>query len=76
MANTESNLTLEIYKGYALNEFDRWDAVLHPEVQANSPARRGVVGLEPLKWWNRAFIAAFRPRTDLIDHFVAGDRGR
>ena len=51
----DSNLTLEIYKGYALDEFDRWDAIIHPDVQANSPAGRGVVGLEALKRWNKAF---------------------
>ena len=32
----DSNLTLEIYKGYALDEFDRWDAIIHPDVQAQS----------------------------------------
>ena len=31
-----SNLTLEIYEGYALDEFDRWDAIIHPDVQAQS----------------------------------------
>lgn len=70
-----SNITLEIYKGYALQEFDRWDAVIHPDVQANSPAGRGVVGLADLKRFNQAFHTAFRPRTDLIDHYVVGNRG-
>ena len=75
VATHNSNLTLEIYKGYALDELDRWDAVIHPDVQANSPAGRGVVGLKALKRWNKAFITTFRPRTDLIDHYVGGDRG-
>ncbi len=75
MANNQSNITLEIYKGYALQELDRWDAVIHPNVKANSPAGRDVVGLEALKRFNKAFHTAFRPRTDLIDHYVVGDRG-
>jgi hypothetical protein len=33
----DSNLTLEIYKGYALGEFDRWDAVVHPDVKRTAP---------------------------------------
>ncbi|MCW4115495.1 ester cyclase [Aurantimonas sp. MSK8Z-1] len=64
-----------MYKGYARDELDRWDAVIHPDVEANSPAGRGVVGRDKLKAFNQAFIIAFRPRTDLIDHYVAGDRG-
>jgi hypothetical protein len=75
MTNNESNITIEIYKGYALDELDRWDAVIHPNVQANSPAGRDIVGLELLKKFNKAFITAFHPRTDLIDHYVVGDRG-
>jgi predicted ester cyclase len=75
MKINDSNLTLEIYKGYALDELDRWDAVIHPDVKSNSPAGRDIIGIEALKRWNKAFITAFRPSTDLIDHFVAGDRG-
>lgn len=75
MTNTESNITLEIYRGYALDELERWDAVIHPDVKANSPAGRDIAGLEMLKHFNKEFITAFRPRTDLIDHYVAGDRG-
>lgn len=70
-----TNITLEIYKGYALDELHRWNAVIHPDVVANSPAGRGTVGLETLKRFNKAFLTAFRPRTDLIDHYVIGDRG-
>jgi hypothetical protein len=75
MTTNDSNLTLEINKDCALDEPDRWDAVIHPDVQANSPAGRGVLGLKELKRWNNAFITAFRPRTDLIDHYIVGDRG-
>lgn len=73
--SSDTHITLEIYKGYALDDLDRWDAVIHPDVVANSPAGRGTLGLETLKRFNKAFLTAFRPRTDLIDHYVLGDRG-
>jgi hypothetical protein len=72
---TGSNITLEIYKGIALDELDRWDAVIHPDVKANSPAGRNINGLQTLKYFQKAFTTAFRPRVDLIDHYVLGDRG-
>jgi hypothetical protein len=74
-STSDSNIALEIYKGVALDELDRWDAVIHPDVKANSPAGRNIGGLENLKRFQKAFTTAFRPRIDLIDHFVAGDRG-
>ena len=70
-----SSITLQIYKGFSQNRLDLWDAVIHPDVKSNSPAGRNIDGIAALKRWNQAFITAFRPRTDLIDHFVAGDRG-
>ena len=70
-----SHISLEIYKGFALQEFERWDGIIRPDVRSNSPAGRDIVGLQTLKDWNKAFHAAFRPRVDLIDHFVLGDRG-
>ena len=69
------SITLQIYKGFAQNRLDLWDAVIHPDVKSNSPAGLNINGIAALKRWNQAFITAFRPRTDLIDHFVAGDRG-
>jgi hypothetical protein len=69
------NITLEIYKGFALDQLERWDAVIHPDVRGNSPAGRDIQGRDTLKRFNKAFIDAFKPRTDLIDHYVAGDRG-
>jgi hypothetical protein len=69
------HITLEIYNGIALNELDRWDAVIHPDVKANSPAGRNINGLQTLKRFQKAFATAFRPRVDLIDHYVIGDRG-
>lgn len=73
-SNIEAGLTMEIYKEFALNQLERLDAVIHPDVLINSPAGRDIVGREALKGWLTAFIASFRPRIDLIDHYAAGDR--
>jgi hypothetical protein len=72
---SDSSITLQIYKGFSQNRLDLWDAVIHPDVKSNSPAGRNIDGIPALKRWNQSFIDAFRPRTDLVDHFVAGDRG-
>ena len=72
---SDSSITLQIYKGFSQNRLDLWDALIHPEVKSNSPAGRNIDGIAALKGWNQSFIDAFRPRTDLVDHFVAGDRG-
>lgn len=72
---SDSSITLRIYKGFSQNRLDLWDAVIHPDVKSNSPAGRNIDGIAALKRWNQSFIDAFRPRTDLVDHFVAGDRG-
>jgi SnoaL-like polyketide cyclase len=71
----DSSITLQIYKGFSQNRLDLWDAVIHPDVKSNSPAGRNIDGIAALKRWNQSFLTAFRPRTDLVDHFVAGDRG-
>ena len=72
---SDSSITLRIYEGFSQNRLDLWDAVIHPDVKSNSPAGRNIDGIAALKRWNQSFITAFRPRTDLVDHFVAGDRG-
>ena len=72
---SDSSITLQIYKGFSQNRLDFWDAVIHPDVKSNSPAGRNIDGIAALKQWNQSFIDSFRPRTDLVDHFVAGDRG-
>ncbi|MDN4040031.1 nuclear transport factor 2 family protein [Massilia sp. YIM B02443] len=74
MSTSDTSLTLAIYEGFAHDRLDRWDAIFHPDVVINSPAGRDVVGRDALKAWIGAFIAAFRPRVDLIDHYVAGER--
>lgn len=73
--DSDSRITLEIYKGFSQNRLNLWDAVIHPDVKSNSPAGRNIDGISALKRWNQSFITSFSPRTDLIDHFVAGDRG-
>jgi hypothetical protein len=72
---SDSSITLQIYKGFSENRLDLWDAVIHADVKSNSPAGRDIDGIAALKRWNQSFIDSFRPRTDLVDHFVEGDRG-
>jgi predicted ester cyclase len=70
-----TGLAKEIYEGFALNQTDRWNDVVHPDVITNSPAGRDIAGRAALTDWIKAFHAAFELHVDLIDHFVAGDRG-
>jgi hypothetical protein len=65
----------EIFEGFAFNQTERWEAVVHPDVVGNSPAGRDIAGLAALQSWIRAFHEAFDLRIDLIDEFVIGDRG-
>jgi hypothetical protein len=74
MTDRTTDLTMEIYEAFALNQLDRWDGLIRPDVKVNSPAGRDIVGIDALKAFGAAFHAAFRPRIDLIDHFVCGDR--
>jgi hypothetical protein len=73
--STEINLTRTIYEGFAHGRLDAWDAIFDPHVHINSPAGRDMVGLATLKAWVQAFLVSFHPRVDLIDEYVAGDRG-
>jgi hypothetical protein len=70
-----AGLTMEIYEGFALNQTERWNAIVHSEVVTNSPAGRDIVGRAALQDWIKAFHGAFTLRVDLIDHYLAGDRG-
>ncbi len=72
--DTDTSLTLAIYDGFAHGRLDHWDAIFHPDVLINSPAGRDIVGRDALQAWVQAFIDAFHPRVDLIDHYVAGER--
>ncbi len=62
-------------RAFSQDRLGLWDAVIHPNLKSNSPARRNIEGIVALKRWNQSFIDSFRPRTDFVDHFVAGDRG-
>lgn len=46
-----------------------------PTSKGNSPAARDINGLQTLKRFQKEFATAFRPRVDLIDQYVLGDRG-
>jgi hypothetical protein len=74
MSTADTSLALAIYEGFAHARLEGWDAIFHPDVAINSPAGRDVVGIDALKTWVGAFIASFRPRVDLIDHYIAGER--
>jgi hypothetical protein len=71
---TELSLTQAIYEGFSQGRLDRWDAFFDAGVLINSPAGRDIVGIEALKVWVQGFLSAFRPRVDLVDQFIAGDR--
>jgi len=73
-SQSENGLTLAIYEGFAHGRLDHWDAFFHPDVLINSPAGRDTVGRDALKAWVQTFLSSFKPRVDLIDHYVAGDR--
>lgn len=74
-SQTETKLTRIIYEGFAHGRLDAWDSIFEPDVKINSPAGRDMVGLVTLKAWVQAFLVSFRPRVDLIDEYVTGDRG-
>ena len=74
-SQSETSVTLAIYEGFAPGRLDHWDNFFDPDVVINSPAGRDTVGREALKAWVQAFLSSFQPRVDLIDHYVAGDRG-
>ncbi|MEG3089214.1 ester cyclase [Sphingomonas sp. PB4P5] len=71
----QAGLTMEIYEGFKLNQTERWNAIVHPDVMTNSPAGRDIAGREALQNWIKAFHEAFDLRVDLIDHYLVGDRG-
>lgn len=67
------NIAREVYEGFQTGEFDRWNAVIHPDVVTNSSAKFGTPGLAALKAWAQNFITAFSSRIDLVDEIMAVD---
>lgn len=64
------SITREIYEGFQHGDFNRWDAVIAPDVILDSPAlREPMKGLDALKNWCKELLKAFKPRIDLIDEF-------
>jgi hypothetical protein len=69
---TEPTVTREFYEAFQRVEFDRWDAIVAPDILVNSPAGRGMRGLAALK----DFAVQFTDlgyRIDLIDEHLAVD---
>ncbi len=63
----------EFYDAFQKGEFDRFDAIVHPDVVTNSSASFGNKGIDALKGWAGAFLPAFAPRIDLVDEINAVD---
>jgi hypothetical protein len=74
-SKVDAGLTMEIYEGFAHNQTERWNSIVHADVATNSPAGRDIFGREALQDWIKAFHGAFELRVDLIDHYLVGDRG-
>jgi SnoaL-like polyketide cyclase len=68
------SITREIYEGFQRGEFERWDAIVAPDVLLNSPAGYGFVGLQPLKQWAAEFLKALQPQIDLVDEYEGEER--
>jgi hypothetical protein len=66
------SLTREFYEGFQRVEFDRWDAIIAPEVVLNSPAARDVKGLATFKGFAKQFTD-LGYRIDLVDEHLALD---
>ena len=69
---SQLNLTYEIYEAFQRVEFNRWDAVIAPDVLINSPAGYGMQGLQLLKDWATGFTD-LGYRIDLVDEHLALD---
>ena len=67
------NFPREVYDAFQKGEFERWDALISPDVVTNSSAKFGNKGLDALKTWASAFLTAFSARIDLVDEINAVD---
>jgi hypothetical protein len=70
--NTKT-LTYELYDAFQRVELDRWDAIIKPDVQLNSPGGWAMSGLETLKNWAAAFAGGLAYQIDLADEHLALD---
>jgi hypothetical protein len=67
------NLAREIYDAFQRQELDRWDACFVKDVIVDSPAGRGIRGVDMLKSWAVEFGGALAYRIDLVDEHLALD---
>ena len=70
---TQPNIAREFYDAFQRGEFDRWDAIVSPNVVTNSSAKFGTEGLDALKAWAGSFLSAMSARIDLVDEILAVD---
>jgi hypothetical protein len=72
---TSTTVTREFYQAFQRVEFDRWDAIIAPDVLINSPAGLGITGLGTLKEWAKMFTD-LGYRIDLADALNESGDGR
>ena len=68
-----ATLTYQIYDAFQRQELDRWDALITENVLIDSPAGRGLRGLDILKGWAAEFGGGFAYQIDLVDEHLALD---
>jgi SnoaL-like domain len=71
-STADATIARDLYDAFQRVELDRWDAIVDADVLVNSPAGRGVTGLQTLKDWAGAF-ATLAKRIDLTDEHLALD---
>lgn len=71
--NATPSITREIYEGFQRGEFQRWDAVIDPDVELLSGGNWGGRGIDLLKTWGGEFVKSLKPRIDLVDEHEAID---
>jgi SnoaL-like domain len=71
-STTTNTIAREIYEAFQNVEFDRWDAIMAPDLVLNSPAGYGLSGLDTLKDFAKQFTD-LAYRIDLVDEHIALD---
>jgi len=72
---TKQTLTRDIYDAFQKQELERWETTIAPDVAIDSPAGRGLKGLDALTGWAREFGGKLAYRIDLVDEHLALDAG-